>query len=120
MLLALSKPLPRPLPEAGRGEGLVFLPSPLRGGAGGGVLGAHALAAFLALAAPASAADNDAPKVTEIPESIVEKFKLDTTFYKKHLDYKGFSIMSSAKVSDEALLEARYLIDRLLGDREDI
>ncbi len=42
------------------------------------------------------------------------------TFYKKHLDYKGFSIISSAKVSDEALLEARSLIDQLLGDREDI
>jgi alpha-glucosidase len=60
------------------------------------------------------------PKVTEVPEAVVKKFNLDTTFYKKHVDYKGFSILSSAKVSDEALLEARYLIDRLLGDREDI
>src|SRR5207248_5738663 len=34
--------------------------------------------------------------------------------------YKGFSILSSAKVSDKALYEARYLIDKLLGDREDI
>jgi hypothetical protein len=83
-------------------------------------LPAQALAALLALAAPATAGDNDAPKVTEIPEAVVEKFKLDTTFYKKHLDYKGFSILSSAKVSDEALLEARYLIGRLLCDREDI
>jgi hypothetical protein len=60
------------------------------------------------------------PKVTEIPEEVVKKFRLDTTFYKKHLDYKGFSILSSAKVSDGGLLEARYLIDKLLGDREDI
>src|SRR5438552_7841736 len=78
------------------------------------------LTAILVLAAPAAAADNEPPKVTDVPEAIVDKFKLDTTFYKKHLDYKGFSILSSAKVSDEALLEARYLIDRLLGDREDI
>src|SRR5262249_47107544 len=35
-LEAVPKPLPRPLPEAGRGEKLIFLPSPLRGGAGGG------------------------------------------------------------------------------------
>ena len=64
---------------------------------------------------------NDAdPKVTAIPEAVSKKFKLDTTFYKKHLDYKGFSILSSAKVSDAALLEARYLIDKLLGEREDI
>jgi hypothetical protein len=60
------------------------------------------------------------PKVTEVPEPVIKKFSLDTTFYKKHLDYKGFSILSSAKVSDEALLEARYLIDKMLGDREDI
>ena len=60
------------------------------------------------------------PKVTEIPEEVIKKFKLDTAFYKKHVDYKGFSIMSSAKVSDAGLLEARYLIDRLLGEREDI
>jgi|SRR5579884_10336 len=60
------------------------------------------------------------PKVTEVPEEVVKKFRLDTTFYKKHLDYKGFSILSSAKVSDDALYEARYLIDRLLCDREDI
>src|SRR5262249_9014948 len=111
MLVATSKPLPRPLPEAGRGEELVFLPSPVRGGAGGGVLAqpprnwpslrkhGWALAALLALVTPATAADNETPKVTEIPEAVVEKFKLDTTFYKKHLDYKGFSIMSSAKVS---------------------
>ena len=60
------------------------------------------------------------PKVTEEPEAIGKKFNLDTTFYKKHLDYQGFSILSSAKVSDEALYEARYLIDQLLGQREDI
>jgi alpha-glucosidase len=59
-------------------------------------------------------------KVTPIPEEVVKEYKLDTTFYKKHLDYKGFSILSSAKVSDEALYEARYLIDKLLGEREDI
>ncbi len=59
-------------------------------------------------------------KVTEIPAEVVKKFKLDTEFYKKHIDYKGFSILSSAKVSDAGLLEARYLIDKLLGEREDI
>ena len=61
-----------------------------------------------------------APKVTPIPQEVIDRFKLDTTFYKKHLDYKGFSILSSDKVSDAALLEARFLIDRLLGQREDI
>jgi hypothetical protein len=59
-------------------------------------------------------------KVTAIPDEVIKRYKLDITFYKKHLDYKGFSIMSSAKVSDEGLYEARYLIDKLLGEREDI
>jgi 3-mercaptopyruvate sulfurtransferase SseA len=63
---------------------------------------------------------DDKPKVTEIPEAVIKKFDLDTEFYKKHVDYKGFSILSSAKVSDQGLLEARHLIDKLLGDREDI
>src|SRR4051794_37805681 len=54
-------------------------------------------------------------RVTSIPEELVKKYRLDTEFYKKHLDYKGFSILSSDKVSDEALYEARYLIHQLLG-----
>jgi hypothetical protein len=62
----------------------------------------------------------DEPMVTPIPEAVIKKFDLDTNFYKKHLDYKGYSILSSAKVSDAALLEARYLIDKMLGNREDI
>jgi alpha-glucosidase len=85
------------------------------------------LAATVALLAPSSRADprpekapDAGPKVTAIPEEVVEKFKLDTEFYKKHVDYKGFSILASARVSDAALLEARYLIDKLLGEREDI
>jgi predicted metalloprotease with PDZ domain len=59
-------------------------------------------------------------KVGAIPPEVSKRFKLDLTFYQKHLDYKGFSILSSAKVSDEGLYEARYLIDRLLGERQDI
>ena len=62
----------------------------------------------------------DKAKVTEIPQAVIKKFNLETQFYKKHVDYKGFSILGSAKVSDAALLEARYLVDQLLGNREDI
>jgi alpha-glucosidase len=60
------------------------------------------------------------PTVGPIPDEVAKKYKLDTTYYKKHLDYKGFSILSSGKVSDAGLYEARYLIDQLLGEREDI
>jgi alpha-glucosidase len=59
-------------------------------------------------------------KVSAVPEEVIKRYKLDTDFYKKHLDYKGFSILSSARVSDAALLEARYLIDQMLCEREDI
>jgi hypothetical protein len=64
--------------------------------------------------------NEDKLRVTPIPEAVVKKFNLDVSFYKKHVDYKGFSILSSEKVSDAALLEAHYLIDKLLADREDI
>jgi hypothetical protein len=76
------------------------------------------LTAFL-IAAVVTAAD-ETPKVTAVPEKVIERFKLDTDFYKKHIDYKGFSILGSGKVSDAALFEARYLIDKLLGQRPDI
>jgi alpha-glucosidase len=59
-------------------------------------------------------------QVTDVPEAVRKKFNLDTDFYKKHVDYKGFSILGSAKVSDEALLEARYLIEQMLGERRDL
>jgi len=59
-----------------------------------------------AFAQPQPEKGNDAePKVTPIPEEVIKKYKLDTTFYKKHLDYKGFSILSSAKVSDASSAE---------------
>ncbi len=86
------------------------------------------LAAGIVLLAPVAGANPQPqseqraaePRVTAVPEAVIKKFKLDTTFYKKHVDYKGFSILSSATVSDAALLEARYLIDQLLCEREDI
>ena len=65
------------------------------------------------------AAGQDTPKVGPVPDAVREAFKLDA-FYKKHVDYHGFPILSSEKVSDAALLEARHLIDQMLKDRRDI
>jgi hypothetical protein len=76
--------------------------------------------ATVLIAGAVAAAPDEMPKVTAVPEKVIERFKLDTEFYKKHIDYNGFSILSSAKVSDAALLEARFLIDKLLGQRPDI
>jgi alpha-glucosidase len=59
------------------------------------------------------------PQVTTVPEKVRKKFRLDP-FYQKHTHYKGFSILSSSKVSDRALLEARFLIGQMLGNRDDV
>ena len=58
-------------------------------------------------------------KVTAPPEEVVKKLNLDE-FYKKHVDLDGFSIISSEKVDDHALLEAAYLIKQILQNRGDI
>jgi hypothetical protein len=80
----------------------------------------RAAVALLALCLFLSGDARAAAQVTEVPDAVREKFNLDAQFYKKHVDYKGFSILGSSKVSDEALLEARRLIDRMLCEREDI
>ncbi len=53
--------------------------------------------------------------VTAPPESLA----LDS-FYKKHVSVDGFPVVSSEKVSDFALQEAAYLIDRMLVHRPDV
>jgi hypothetical protein len=58
-------------------------------------------------------------KVGEVPKELRAELKLDP-FYQKHLDYKGYAILSSDKVSAEALLEARYLIGQMLAERDDL
>jgi alpha-glucosidase len=60
-----------------------------------------------------------APAVTAVPDDLRQSLKLDP-FYEKYTHYKGYPILSSAKVSDEALLEARYLISRMLAGRDDV
>jgi hypothetical protein len=42
------------------------------------------------------------------------------TFYEKHIDAWGVPIVSSRHVSDYALLEARHLIEQMMGERKDI
>ena len=59
------------------------------------------------------------PEITAVAPDVREKFKLDP-FYEKQTDYKGYLILSSKKVPDEALLEARYLIGQMLAGRDDI
>lgn len=67
----------------------------------------------------ASPAEESANKVIPVPAEVREKYGLDP-FYEKYIDYQGYAILSSAKVRDEALLEARYLISQMLAGRDDI
>ncbi len=47
------------------------------------------------------------------------RLKLDS-FYTKHIDSEGFSIVASGKVSDYALEEAAYLFNMMLAKRPDV
>ena len=58
-------------------------------------------------------------RVAAPPKAVVEALKLKP-FYKKYLSAGGIPIISSAKVSNYALLEAAYLVDRMLADRPDL
>lgn len=57
--------------------------------------------------------------ITSPPPEVVKAFNL-SPFYKKFLDAGGLPIVASEKVSDYALLEARYIINNMLAGREDI
>jgi len=84
-----------------------------------------ALTAALALLAGLAASRADEPKpapppkVTPVPDEVREALKLDP-FYAKYADAGGLPVLSSDKASDEGLLEAVYLINQMLADREDI
>jgi len=58
-------------------------------------------------------------KVIPVPDSIRERFKLES-FYQKFISAKGLPILSSASVADEALLRANELTNKLLAGRQDI
>ena len=53
-------------------------------------------------------------------DALVERLDLDIKFYAKHLDAGGIPIVASEKVSDYALLEARWILDRMLEGRDDL
>jgi hypothetical protein len=80
------------------------------------------LKAFVAPALPA-----DRPKpivddylkyvVTAPPQEIIDRFKLDTAFYKKYADANGYPILASARVSDAAVAIVRDQVNYMLGNR---
>jgi hypothetical protein len=79
---------------------------------------AAVLLALLATAPPAwSIADG--PRPGPVPAELRKRLGLDS-FYQKHLDVDGLPVLGSAKVSDDAMAEAAWIIRRMLADRPDI
>lgn len=58
--------------------------------------------------------------VTAPPAAIVERFKLDTSFYRKHADANGYPVLASVRVPDAALAIVRDQINYLLAHRPDV
>jgi hypothetical protein len=63
--------------------------------------------------------ENPAEAVTPVPEAVRRDFKL-APFYEKFIDADGLPIVASHKVSDFALREAAWLVNRMIGHRRDI
>jgi len=58
-------------------------------------------------------------KVTAVPEPVRQSLGL-TAFYQQHVDAGGLVIVGSKQVQPAALLEASYLVDRMLEGRDDL
>lgn len=76
-------------------------------------------AALLLITSTTLAAEADDSKVGPVPDEVRTEFKL-APFYEKFLDVGGMPIVASGKVSDYALLEARYLVRQMTGHKPEI
>ena len=55
----------------------------------------------------------------EVPESVRKEFSL-SDFYQKHIDVGGLPVVGSQQVSDAALREAAWIVNKMIGHRTDI
>lgn len=80
---------------------------------------------FLVVALTALFGSNDVllaqvtDSVSPVPENVRAEFELDP-FYKKHIDAQGMPIVGSEKVSDAAMLEAHWIVNKMVGHQPDI
>lgn len=58
-------------------------------------------------------------EVGPVPDALRRELSLDP-FYAKYLDVAGFAVVGSAKVSDNALREAGWILRHMMAGREDI
>ena len=59
------------------------------------------------------------PKVTSVPDALRQTLNL-SPFYQKYLDAAGFPVLGSDKVSDQAMLEARWILLQMTAHRPEI
>src|SRR5262249_55863804 len=76
-------------------------------------------------AGPAVTRSDDAPKVTEPPESffaMVRERDRDAArgFYKKYLDVAGMPVVAAGAVADEAMARTREIVAHMLAGRPDV
>jgi cyclophilin family peptidyl-prolyl cis-trans isomerase len=57
--------------------------------------------------------------VPGVPDSVRTEFKLDD-FYQKYMDVSGLPVVGSKNVSDAAIREAAWIVNKLLGHRPEI
>jgi hypothetical protein len=57
--------------------------------------------------------------VGPVPTAVIANWGL-APFYRKHVDFRGFPILSSEKTPDAALCNARDVLDQMLAFRTDI
>lgn len=58
-------------------------------------------------------------QVGPVPSEIRKRFQLDA-FYQKHLDVGGLPVVGSKHVSDAAIIEAAWIVNKMIGHRPDI
>ncbi len=61
----------------------------------------------------------NAQKVTEVPAAVRAEFKLDE-YYQKYAAVGKLPVVGSANVSDAAIREAAWIVNKMLGHRQDI
>ena len=81
--------------------------------------GGMLLVALLLAFGGTAAAEEPARRVGPVPDALRRAWQLDR-FYRKHVDLDGFPVLGSERVSDHALLEAGWIIDRMLAGRPDV
>ena len=81
----------------------------------------HVVAAWILVATWGWAGESATPPGTvgPVPQALRDDWKIAPS-YKKHLDVGGMAILSSDRVHDQALIEARYIIVSMIGHRPDL